>query len=448
MRIAIVYDCLYPYTVGGAERRYRSVVAQLAQRHDVTYLTRRQWNHAEVLEVPAGVRCVAVSGGRRLYTAAGRRKISPPLRFGWGIFWHLLRHRGEFDVVHTCSFPYFSLIAARLACAMGGPAVVTDWYEVWTRRYWSEYLGPAAGRVGAAVQSLCVRLTGPAFVFSELHAARLREEGYRGRPILLKGAYAGPVDQHESREARDPVVVYVGRHIAEKRVPAIPAAIALARQHIPGLRATIFGDGPDRPRVLAEIARLGLEDVIRCPGFAPWSAVDAELRRAMCLILPSRREGLGLGIVEALARGTPAVVARGPDNAATELIEEDHNGFVAESAAPAVLARAIVAVHEAGPQLLERTRTWFAANATRLTIDASLVELEAVYAAAVDGALPHAQRSASLAGAVSGNGHAGGNGNGVRPPVRFGSSLVQRATREPVAVEPVSVLGTDDGTPS
>jgi hypothetical protein len=37
MRIALIYDCLYPYTVGGAERRYRSVVAHLAREHDVTY---------------------------------------------------------------------------------------------------------------------------------------------------------------------------------------------------------------------------------------------------------------------------------------------------------------------------------------------------------------------------------------------------------------------------
>jgi glycosyltransferase involved in cell wall biosynthesis len=222
-------------------------------------------------------------------------------------------------------------------------------------------------------------------VFSELHAARLGEEGYRGRPILLKGAYAGPVDQRESGDTRAPVVVYVGRHIADKRVSTIPAAIALARQQIPDLRATIFGDGPDRAHVLDEIARLGLSDIIQCPGFAPWETVDAELRRAMCLILPSRREGLGLGIVEALARGTPAVVTRGPDNAATELIEEHHNGFIADNADPAVLARAIVAVHQAGPQLLHRTRSWFSANAARLTIAASLVELESAYAEAADG---------------------------------------------------------------
>ena len=431
MRIAFVYDCLYPYTVGGAERRYRSLVAQLAQRHDVTYVTRRQWRRGTLLQLPAGVRCVAVSGGRQLYGPSGRRRVSPPLRFGWGVFRYLLRHRNDFDVVHVCSFPYFSLIAARLACAFGGPPLVTDWYEVWTRRYWSEYLGPTAGPVGAAIQSLCVRLTGAAFVFSALHAERLREEGYRGRPILLKGAYAGPVDQHESCDRRAPVVVYIGRHIAEKRVPVIPAAIAMARRKIPALRAVIFGDGPDHVRVREEIARLGLQDVISCPGFAPWETVDAELRRAMCLILPSRREGLGLGIVEALARGTPAVVARGPDNAATELIEPHHNGIVAESADPAVLADAIVAVHQAGTQLLDRTRAWFAANAPRLTIDASLVELEAVYADAVE------RQPASL------------NGHRLRPP-RFARRIAARAERETaaVAVDRVGALGADDGNPS
>ena len=385
MRIAIVYDCLYPHTVGGAERRYRTVVEQLAQRHEVTYLTRRQWSRGDRPQMPPRVNVVVVSGGGRLYTASGRRKITPPLRFGCGVWWHLLRHRRRFDIVHTCSFPYFSLIAARLACAFGGPTIVTDWYEVWTRRYWQEYLGPARGRIGAAVQKLCVRLTGPAFVFSELHAARLREEGYRGRPTLLRGGYAGPIRASASTSARDPLVVYTGRHIPEKRVTAIPAAIALARRQIPDLRATIFGDGPERRRVVAEIERLGLREVIDCPGFAPWETVDASLRRAMCVLLPSRREGYGLGIVEALARGTPAVVVRSSDNAATELIEDNQNGFIADSAAPEVLARAITAVQLGGVALVRRTRAWFEANAAQLTIDASMAKLESVYAEAADG---------------------------------------------------------------
>jgi glycosyltransferase involved in cell wall biosynthesis len=430
MRIALVYDCLYPYTVGGAERRYRSVAVQLARQHDVTYVTRRQWDDGTPLEVPPGVRVVVVSGGRQLYRASGRRRIAPPLRSGWGVLWYLLRHRHEFDVVHVCSFPYFSLIAARLACAFGGPPVVTDWYEVWTRNYWREYLGPALGATGALVQSLCVRLTKRAFVFSQLHAARLREEGYRGEPILLKGAYAGPVNHVNANGRRDAVVVYIGRHIPEKRVFTIPAAIARARAQIPGLRATIFGDGPDRPHVLAEIARLGLQDVIRCPGFAPWEEVDAELRRAMCLVLPSRREGLGLGLVEAMARGTPAVVTRSPDNAATELIAERHNGFVAESADPDVLAHAIVAVHDAGTALRDRTQAWFATNAAQLTIDTSLLELESVYAAAVW------RNGAAVAGL---NGHPASGVRTLKP-------IVTTRLARPLADELVAADGGRAGT--
>jgi glycosyltransferase involved in cell wall biosynthesis len=425
MRIAVVYDCLYPYTVGGAERRYRSVAAQLAQRHEITYLTRRQWDRGARLDLPPGVRVVPVSGGRQLYKRSGRRKILPPLWFGWGVFWYLLRRRRRFDVVHTCSFPYFSLIAARLACAFGGPPVVADWYEVWTPSYWREYLGPRLGGFGTAVQRLCVRFTGPAFVFSRLHARRLREEGYRGDPVLLQGAYAGPVNGFDSRAPREPLVVYVGRHIPEKRVATIPAAIALARDQIPDLRATIFGDGPERERLLAEIGRLDLGEVISCPGFAPWECVDAELRRAMCLILPSRREGLGLGVVEAMARGTPAVVTQSPDNAATELIEADRNGFVAENADPQVLAGAIVAVHQAGAELRERTRAWFTANAPRLRIDGSIVELESVYTDVLAGVcVTSSDRAAPSASP---------------PPPAAG-----QRDRKPIGIEPVMMLGADE----
>ena len=44
VRVCIAYDCLYPWTVGGAERWYRNLAERLAQDgNDVTYITRRQW---------------------------------------------------------------------------------------------------------------------------------------------------------------------------------------------------------------------------------------------------------------------------------------------------------------------------------------------------------------------------------------------------------------------
>jgi glycosyltransferase involved in cell wall biosynthesis len=379
LRIALVYDCLYPHTVGGAERRYLGLAARLAARHHVTYVTRRQWPRAGVPEAPAGVEVVSVSGGQHLYGASGRRKIMPPLRFGCGVLRHLLRHRHRYDIVHVCSFPYFSLLAARLAHLAGGPPLVTDWLEVWSREYWTTYLGGLGGRLGAAVQGLCVRASGPAFVLSELHAQRLRQQGFEQNCVKLKGAYDGAIEPFPAAVDREPLVVYAGRHIGEKRVSIIPQAIAAARLQLPTLRGIIFGDGPERHRVLAEIHRLGLDGVIACPGFMPWEQVDGALRRAMCLLLPSQREGYGLVVVEAAARGTPSVVAAAPDNAATELIADGQNGVVARDASPLGLAEAMMAVHAAGPQLLSRTRAWFAAQAPTLTLDASLAQIESLY---------------------------------------------------------------------
>ena len=61
MRICIVYDLLYPQTVGGAERWYRNVALRLAEEgHDVTYLTMRQWEPGAEPDLP-GVRVVAVA---------------------------------------------------------------------------------------------------------------------------------------------------------------------------------------------------------------------------------------------------------------------------------------------------------------------------------------------------------------------------------------------------
>jgi glycosyltransferase involved in cell wall biosynthesis len=379
MRVCLVYDCLFPYTVGGAERWYRNLAERLAaDGHDVTYLTLRQWGPDEDGEVP-GVRVVAVGPRMELYTELGRRRIVPPLVFGAGVLWHLLRRGTTYDVVHTASFPYFSLLVAALARPRARFQLVVDWHELWTRAYWLEYLGPIGGRVGNAVQALCLRVRQRAFCFSQLHARRLREARVNGPLTVLEGEYDGPLEPREPVPA-EPVVVFAGRHIPEKRVPALVPAVALARERVPGLRGEIYGDGPERDDVLRLRRQLGLEDVLDAPGFVDAERVETALARALCMVLPSRREGYGLVVVEAAALGTPSVVVADPDNAATDLIAEGENGFVSPSAAPEDLAAAIARVHAEGQGLRDRTAAWFRANARRLSLGSSLERVLSAYA--------------------------------------------------------------------
>ncbi len=371
MRICLVYDCLFPHTVGGAERWYRSLGERLAaDGHEVTYLTLRQWDRSIEPIVP-GVRVRAVGPRMRLYTTDGRRRMLPPLLFGAGVLWELLRRGGRYDAVHTCSFPYFSLLAAALVRRRGRYRLVVDWFEVWTREYWRAYLGRVAGDVGWLVQRACARAPQHAFCFSRLHSTRLRAEGLRTELTQLTGAYSGSLDVRTVRIA-EPVVVFAGRHIPEKRVPAIVPAIARARERLPQLRAEIFGDGPQREDVCRLVAQLGLGAAVSVPGFAASDDLEAAMDRALCVILPSRREGYGLVVIEAAARGTPSVVVAGPDNAAVELVTDGENGFTAPSASAEDLAAAITRVHDAGPALRDSTAAWFARNAQRLSIESSL----------------------------------------------------------------------------
>lgn len=380
MRICIIYDCLFPHTVGGAERWYRNLSERLVGAgHQVTYLTLRQWDSGADPGL-AGVDVRTVGPRMRLYTTSGRRRILPPLVFGIGVLWHLLRHGRSYDVVHTASFPYFSVLAATIVRPLAAFRIVIDWFEVWTLAYWRGYLGRVGGAVGWLVQRLCARTPHRALCFSRLHAARLRSAGFAGEIVLL-GAYHGSLVPDSVSEA-EPVIVFAGRHIPEKRVPAIVPALAQARQSLPHLRAEILGDGPERDSVRRAVAELGLGDAVAVPGFVPSEVLSECLRTALCVLLPSRREGYGLIVLEAAARGTPSVVVADPDNAAVELICEGENGFVAPSASAADLAEAILRIHAGGMALRDSTSVWFARNASLLSLERSLDTVLEAYGAA------------------------------------------------------------------
>ena len=382
MRICLVYDCLYPYTVGGAERWYRNLAERLvAEGHEVVYLTLRQWERGQQLDLDPRVRVVAVGPRMSLYTDSGRRRILPPLVFGAGVLWNLLRHGRRYDVVHTCAFPYFSLLAAALTRPIGRFGLVVDWHEVWSRGYWRSYLGRVAGPIGYLVQLACARIRQRAFCFSRLHSERLREEGLRGELTVLEGEYVGSLVVPVPAPA-EPLVVFAGRLIPEKRAPLAVAAFAIAAARIPGLRGEFYGDGPEREALRQAIADHGVEQIANAPGFVDAQAIDAAMRKAMCMLSTSCREGYGMVVIEAAAHATPAVVVAGEDNAAVELIEEGVNGVVAESDDPRVIAAAIESVYEAGIGMRESAARWFAENETRHSLESSLAIVRESYASA------------------------------------------------------------------
>ena len=249
MRICLVFDCLYPHTVGGAERWYRNLAEDVARReHTVTYLTLLQWDPGTGPGVP-DVDVIAVAGRAELY-AHGRRSIGAQLRFAFGVFRHLVRHGGRYDVVQTPAL-HVSLLAVLAARPFRRFTLVVDWFEVWTREYWLDYLGGVAGRFGWWVQRVSARAKHRAFCFSRLHARRLEQSAIRARSRFSRGSCLREWRRPEPQPA-EPMVVFAGRHIPEKQRDRGRARRWRSRASASRTcAATIFGDGPERPAVLA-----------------------------------------------------------------------------------------------------------------------------------------------------------------------------------------------------
>jgi len=348
--------------------------------HEVTYLTRQQWPQAERPAIP-GVEVLAVSRADPLYDSAGRRRIGPPVRFGAGVFGHLVRNRHRYDVVHTCSFPYFSVLSIWAALLAAPVQVGVDWFEVWSDAYWRDYLGGFNGWIGSAVQRACAMVTPLAFVASDRHGRRLVEIGIRGEVRAIGGLYAGgeAAGAPELGRADTPLILFVGRLIPEKRAELVPVVIMEVRRHHPHARAVIVGDGPARSDVERAVSRHDASEAVEMLGFVSAEQVAELMASAHCLLVPSTREGYGLVVIEAAALGTPSVVIDGPDNAAVELIKPGINGQAARIDDPREVAAAVLAVLAAGHQLRTSTRRWFEDNEPSLRIDNASQGVVALY---------------------------------------------------------------------
>jgi len=105
---------------------------------------------------------------------------------------------------------------------------------------------------------------------------------------------------------RPPYIFYLGQWKAYKNLPLLLEAFRLVHPAHPSVQLVIAGDDPRHPEVRKGAGGLPQESVV-LPGRLPESAVPDLYRGAAVVVLPSRAEGFGLPVIEALACGAPVV---------------------------------------------------------------------------------------------------------------------------------------------
>jgi glycosyltransferase involved in cell wall biosynthesis len=126
--------------------------------------------------------------------------------------------------------------------------------------------------------------------------------------------------------------------------------------HIEDASLVVLGEGPERGRLEALARELGVDQRVVLPGRVP--DVAAWLRRATVYVQPSRWEGFGLGVLEAMHAGLPVVASR--VSSLPELVVDGETGLLVPPDDPVALAAAVAAVRpEQGAAGRERARAEF-----------------------------------------------------------------------------------------
>jgi glycosyltransferase involved in cell wall biosynthesis len=164
---------------------------------------------------------------------------------------------------------------------------------------------------------------------------------------------------------KGPILLAVGNLIALKGHGLAIEALAQLEQGT----LLIAGDGPERSRLEAQVARLGLEDRVRMLGSVPHALTPALFAAADVTLHPSLVEGFANARLESLACGTPVVTTS--TGGAAELIDRVEAGRIVD-AEPAAIAAAVREILRAPPPD-ERVR----AAAAPFSWERNAAELEA-----------------------------------------------------------------------
>lgn len=372
MKIALVYDAVYPWVRGGGEVNVRGLAERLAARgHAVDVVGMRWWEGPAVREED-GFRLVGVCPSSPLYREDGRRRVEPPLRFAAGVARHFARRR--YDLVDCCAFPYLPALGlVPLLRARRIPLTLT-WFELWGR-YWREYLG-RKGRVAEGIERAVARGADWHLAISPLTATRLRALAPAARVRTIPSACevsappAVPLDPYR--------IGWCGRALPFKDLPVLLGALARLPRDEPW-RVSVVGDGPSLPEWKETARALGVQDRVDWLGFLPTQEeVFRVLAGCGAVVQTSRREGQGKSGLEALALGRPLLCAAHPEVATTGFVDDGLSALIFPAGDEGELARALLRLtREEG--LRERLAAGAARVAAGLRWEAILPAVEAHY---------------------------------------------------------------------
>jgi glycosyltransferase involved in cell wall biosynthesis len=300
----LIINYMETTAAGGINTVVREVGRTLAHRgHEVTVLQPNPYHRAP----------------EELYQGFRIRRVHAPLSgFLYGFDIRLWADMAALyrtitpDVVHVHGFhSLFSAEAVYFLRRMDPdvPLVFSYHLDVFrerflARRLWTAYKLVGKKMVGALTYVIAFSQFEADTIASEFHVPHERLS------VIPHGVKV--IDTRKTRApGAGPRLLYAGHLLKRKNVQAVVESLyVLVRQrHFSGASLTIVGMGPERKRISRLVRERGLEAHVTMKPFVTSEELAHEMKRADLFVLLSNSEAYGIVVAEALALGTPCVVA-------------------------------------------------------------------------------------------------------------------------------------------
>jgi glycosyltransferase involved in cell wall biosynthesis len=341
----LLISYFYPPVVGGAEIHGQRLAAELVrQGHEVTVLCSGggPMPSAEQWFDPYGVR-IRSFGSRWSPRWRGRALAA-------GVIWTLVRDRNKYQLAHYLLGGLQVLLGVPLGRFLGKPSLVMfggsddlrgliecalGRLELWVIKRWADriiVLNPLMIEEIAAVGVAAAKIISLPCEVDPSEFSPCTED----RRLMLRRELGLPVDAD--------VIVFTGRFVPSKSLPALIAAFARVVERRPTAMLCLVGDGSERDDIVRRVSAAGLEARVRFTGMLDSRGVREWLQASDVFALVSSTEGIPCSLVEAMAVGLPAVVTDIP--AMSQLIDDHVHGVRVPVGDEAAIVQGLVGLLE------------------------------------------------------------------------------------------------------
>ena len=337
MRIAIVTYTYYPL-IGGQEVFAQEVAEHFVKKGwEVDIITMYLDKSLKKLENINNVMVHRIGMGKIKY-----------LSFLMGYFrlvCYLLRlDKGKkYDLIHAVGDGHPSIITITIKKLKRKPGMITIQGGCISAGFKSNL----SGRISRKLQEWSFKNADLVHVISQSLAERAKKLGAENIVIIPNGVDSRlfkPMGKKELRKkygisAEEKIIISVARLDPVKGVDYLIKATALVGGGIPDLRLIVIGDGEQRKQLEELINRLYLDSKVHLLGFLSHQQISEYLNMSDVFVLPSRHEGLGIALIEAMACGVPVIGSR--VDGIPDVIDDGKNGILVPPGDVNELAEAI-----------------------------------------------------------------------------------------------------------